>query len=126
MSPSGMLRRVALIRIEISEEPSTSIIMVIRIGELGTSLAKFLLNVILTRATRRDIPEDGVLHSHRRGNYKSYILNKNSMYPSQICQFQGSNAQVLWSLNKFHLNDGCRIYRFPVSIELFQYPQLRR
>jgi hypothetical protein len=28
---------------------------------------------VLTRATRRNIPEDGILHSHRRGNLKSYI-----------------------------------------------------
>jgi hypothetical protein len=27
----------------------------------------------LTRATRRHIPEDGILHSHRRENLKSYI-----------------------------------------------------
>jgi hypothetical protein len=36
---SGMLRRVALVRTDISEEPSTSFIMVTRIGELGTTLA---------------------------------------------------------------------------------------
>jgi hypothetical protein len=28
---------------------------------------------VLTRATRRNIPEDGTLHSHRRENLKSYI-----------------------------------------------------
>jgi hypothetical protein len=28
---------------------------------------------ILTRATRRNIPEDGILHSHRRENVKPYI-----------------------------------------------------
>jgi hypothetical protein len=28
---------------------------------------------VLTRATRRDIPEDGILHSYRRENLKSYI-----------------------------------------------------
>jgi hypothetical protein len=28
---------------------------------------------ILTRATRRHIPEDGILHSHCRGNFKSYL-----------------------------------------------------
>jgi hypothetical protein len=28
---------------------------------------------VLTRATRRHIPEDGILHSHRRENLKSYI-----------------------------------------------------
>jgi hypothetical protein len=27
---------------------------------------------VLTRATRRDIPEDAILHSHRRENLKSY------------------------------------------------------
>jgi hypothetical protein len=31
---------------------------------------------VLTRATRRNIPEDAILHSHRRENLKSYkILN---------------------------------------------------
>jgi hypothetical protein len=28
---------------------------------------------VLTRAARRNIPEDGILHSHRRENIKSYI-----------------------------------------------------
>jgi hypothetical protein len=28
---------------------------------------------VLTRATRRNIPEDAVLHSHRRENLKSYL-----------------------------------------------------
>jgi hypothetical protein len=28
---------------------------------------------VLTRATRRNITEDGILHSHRRANLKSYI-----------------------------------------------------
>jgi hypothetical protein len=27
---------------------------------------------ILTKGTRRQIPEDGILHSHRRENLKSY------------------------------------------------------
>jgi hypothetical protein len=29
---------------------------------------------VLTRATRRNIPEDTILHSHRRNNLKSYML----------------------------------------------------
>jgi hypothetical protein len=29
---------------------------------------------VLTRATRRKIPEDTILHSHRRENLKSYII----------------------------------------------------
>jgi hypothetical protein len=36
---SGMLRRVALVRIEVSEEHSASFIRVTRTGELGTTLA---------------------------------------------------------------------------------------
>jgi hypothetical protein len=31
-----------------------------------------LRNVVLTRATRPNIPEGGILHSHRRENFKSY------------------------------------------------------
>jgi hypothetical protein len=30
---------------------------------------------VLTRDTRRNNPEDTILHSHRRENLKSYILN---------------------------------------------------
>jgi hypothetical protein len=39
MASSGMLRRVALVRTDVSEEPSASFIRVTRIGEVGTTLA---------------------------------------------------------------------------------------
>jgi hypothetical protein len=39
MASSGMLRRVALVRTDVSEELSASIIRVTRIGELGATLA---------------------------------------------------------------------------------------
>jgi hypothetical protein len=40
-----MLRSVALVRTDVSEKPSASIIRVTRIGELGTMLAVFLRRV---------------------------------------------------------------------------------
>jgi hypothetical protein len=39
MVSSGMLRRVALVKADVSEEPSASFIRVTRIDELGTTLA---------------------------------------------------------------------------------------
>jgi hypothetical protein len=80
MVSSGMLRRVALVRTDVSEELSASFIRVTGIGELGTTLAvtsnrrtlrrntlmKEALSSsetsVLTRATRRNIPEDAILH----------------------------------------------------------------
>jgi hypothetical protein len=88
MVSSGMLRRVALVRTDVSEELRASFIKVTKIGELGTTLAvtsspilvtlmKEALRAsetsVLTRATRRNIQEDGILHSHRLKNLKSYI-----------------------------------------------------
>jgi hypothetical protein len=98
MASSGMLRRVALVRTDVSEELRASIIRVTRFGELGTlavtsnrrTLRRLLVTAnvlsslnlvtlmkealgssetsVLTRATRRNIPEDAILHSHRREN----------------------------------------------------------
>jgi hypothetical protein len=48
MESNGMLRRVALVRTDVSEELSASFIRVTRLGELGTTLA-----VISKRHTRR-------------------------------------------------------------------------
>jgi hypothetical protein len=63
---------VALVRTDVSEELNASFTRVTRIGELETTLSSSEASV-LTRATRRNIPEDTILHSHRRENLKSYI-----------------------------------------------------
>jgi hypothetical protein len=44
MASSGMLRRVALVRTDVSEELSASFIRVTRIGELGTTLKPQILH----------------------------------------------------------------------------------
>jgi hypothetical protein len=52
MASSGMLRRVALVRTDVSEELSTSFIRVTRIGELGTMLAVTSNRLTLRRNTK--------------------------------------------------------------------------
>jgi hypothetical protein len=65
----GMLRRVVLVKTDVSEEPSAYFIRVTRIGELGTTLA-----ATSNRRTLRNIPENTILQSHRRENLKSYTI----------------------------------------------------
>jgi hypothetical protein len=50
MACSGMLRRLDLVRTDVSEEPSASVIKVSRIGELGSTLAakKYLVHRFLS------------------------------------------------------------------------------
>jgi hypothetical protein len=99
MVSSGILRRVALVRTDVSEEPSASFMplhaakkylvflrsvrrllvaaSVVPSSPILVTMMKEALGSsetpVLTRATRRNNPEDTVLHSHRRENLKSYV-----------------------------------------------------
>jgi hypothetical protein len=82
-----MLRRVALVRTDLSEELSSSFISVRRllvkasIVPISPILVTLMIEAlsfydasVLTRAAPRNITEDTILHSHRRENLKSYTI----------------------------------------------------
>jgi hypothetical protein len=90
MASSGMLRHVALVRTNVSEELSVSFIGVTRFGELVTASfvpsSQIVVTLmtealgssetsVITRATRRNIQEDAILHNQRREYLKSYKFN---------------------------------------------------
>jgi hypothetical protein len=79
-----MLRRVAFLRTDVSEEliafiiritrigccfvPSPQILVTLRMGALSSSETS-----VLTRATQRNITENAILYSHRPENLKAYV-----------------------------------------------------
>jgi hypothetical protein len=73
MVSSGLLRRVVLVRIDVSEEPSASFIRVTRIGELGTILAATSNRRTLRASVTSCHPDKGGARFLRNvGSYKSH------------------------------------------------------
>jgi hypothetical protein len=89
---------------------------VIRISELGTTLLLVTANAVSsspilvtlmtkalnsseTSAAQRKIPEDGILHSHRRENLKSYKLWRSlSIFFTLACFSVSINVSEIFSL----------------------------
>jgi hypothetical protein len=94
MPSSGILHHVALVITDVSEYrilhsvrrllvtanvvPNSQILVTLMMEATRSSETS-----ILTRATLRDIPKDGILHSDRRENLKSCTAEKYFEYVSQ-------------------------------------------
>jgi hypothetical protein len=68
-----------------------------------------------TRSTRRHIPEDGILHSHRRENLKSYILLNGLSDLTQVISFL--HTPTLLTLKPLHI-----FHRARVNSDCFHKP----
>jgi ABC-type taurine transport system substrate-binding protein len=95
MVSSGTLRRVALVRSNVSEELSASFVRVTRIGELGTTLAVTSIvpispilvtlmkdalssseTLVLTRTKWRNIPEDIILQKYQESSWVQWATDE--------------------------------------------------
>jgi hypothetical protein len=97
MVSSGTLRRVALVRTNVSEELSVSFIRVTRIGELETTLA--------VTSNRRTDARCEQIPSHRRENLKSYMYSVKFEVFTALIMKNG----VLWDVTPCR---SCRYRRF--------------
>jgi hypothetical protein len=88
MKSSGMLRRAALVRIDVSEYRSAYFIRVTRIGELGTTLA-----ITSNRRTLRKQETD--IEDLRR-----HILKRRYILEDGILQKSGSSVDIVTGLER--------------------------
>jgi hypothetical protein len=87
MQSSEMLRRVALVRIDVSEEPGTSFIRVTKIGALGTTQAATSNRRTLLRSIRRLLVAEDTILQHYSYFADSY-LNRGDTFPRNVGSYK--------------------------------------
>jgi hypothetical protein len=118
---SGMLRCMALVRTDVSEEHIALIIRVTRLGiviellwllvtnnSVPSSPILFTMKMetirssetwVLTRSTRLNIPHDGILHSHSHENLKSYSSELSACVGFEVLTAVVMNAAIFWYIS---------------------------
>jgi hypothetical protein len=92
MVPSGMLRRVGLVRTDVSEEPSASFIAasVVPSSPILFTLMKEALGPtetsVLTRVTQRNVPEDTILQLNVFNEMYSKVCIGKHLNDNFLCQ----------------------------------------
>jgi hypothetical protein len=102
---SGMLRRVVIVRTDVSEELSASFIRVTRIGELGTTLAvtsrlkQRQRHIRLQHPDKSAVAEHSIDQGHRIQFHHSSTLATKTRYMDRIVR-----EAIEIELHPYHIN----------------------